>query len=226
MRSFLIKPNVSSDFQIMAFRAFDSNACTVYWKRFHLGLRSRPMKLYNGSFLQEVRSLQFPINILGYCSRWSGSWCSDGCAELCRALRCSLGHLKKVLQGLPMLGKWQLEHLVDTWLKGREGNNNIRCAFGIQCAEWVFLLALSPKPESAALKSQEAMGWLDLQLGDARLAIPSLRIHLKLCVCNLFSQLRCFTSNVKIFLRLNEKKCPSRGKCWLSPRLILGYGPW
>lgn len=191
----------------MAFQAFDSNARTGYWKQFHLGLRSRPMKPYNRNLLQEVQRLQFPINVLGYCSRWSGSWCSGGCAEFWDVLQC----IWKSASRMPMLRKWQSEHHVDTWLahcslKGREGSNNIRCAFGIQCAERVFLLAPSPKPESPALESQEAPGdgWACSSEMLWLAGSPFTRDPPENACLNLFSQLRHFTSSVKIFHRLNE----------------------
>lgn len=179
---FQIEPNVSSDFQIMAFQAFDSDARTVYWKWFHLGLLLRPMKSNTGDFLCEVQQPQVSsvlISVLGYCSPGSGSWS----LVVVQSFEMFSSARGKETQGYrrwendawsPIADAWLVHcspkgrqgnksirytfrihaRLAQCSLKGREGNNHISCAFGIQCAGWALLLASSPKPAIGALDSK------------------------------------------------------------------------
>lgn len=104
-----------------------------------------------------------------------------------------------------LIWKWlnTLSHALDLWLarslKFRGGDNKIRCSFGIECADPALLLAPYQEHKICALKTKEAVLWLDGMSSDTPMAYASLGINWKMCAKNLLHNYEISLSMQKYF---------------------------
>lgn len=105
-----------------------------------------------------------------------------------------------------LIWKWlnTLSHALDLWLarcslKFRGGDNKIRCSFGIECADPALLLAPYQEHKICALKTKEAVLWLDGMPSDTPMAYASLGINWKMCAKNLLHNYEISLSMQKYF---------------------------